>query len=201
MIYSLTGKVVHTEPELAVISCAGVGYACRTTINTVGKLQNGEEATLYTVLHVREDAVELFGFATQDELSCFKLLTSVSGVGPKNALAILSVMTPQAFALAAATEDAKAITKAKGVGAKLAQRIVLELKDKLGKENALSSGSPLDEMPAASGGSAVAEALSALAVLGFSRQEAAKSLSGADPSLTVEELIKYALKRADQDKR
>lgn len=203
MIYSLTGKLLQLEPELAVVSCGGVGYACRTTLNTVGKLKNEEgEVTLFTVLHVREDAVELFGFATQDELNCFKLLTSVSGVGPRNALAILSVMTPQGFALAVATEDSKTITKAKGVGPKLAQRIVLELKDKLRKETDVSGGFEDGELTVpASGSSSVGEAISALTVLGFSHQEAAKALSGASPDMSVEELIKYALKKADADRR
>lgn len=196
MIYSVTGKVVHLEQELAVIQCGGVGYACRTTLNTVGRIQNTkDEVTLFTVLNVREDAVELFGFATNDELNCFKLLTSVSGVGPKNALGILSTMTPQAFALAVATEDAKSITKAKGVGPKLAQRIVLELKDKLRKETALTGTAEIVDLPSAGGVSNIAEAISALTVLGYSQSEAARALSGADGEMPVEELIKYALKR------
>lgn len=195
MIYSLTGKVIHLEQELVVIECCGVGYACRTTLNTVGKIQNSKEnVTLLTQLNVREDAVELFGFATNDELNCFKLLTSVSGVGPKNALGILSTMTPQAFALAVATEDAKTITKAKGVGPKLAQRIVLELKDKLRKETALTGTAEMVDVPNVGGISNVSEAISALTVLGYSQSEAAKALSGADGQLPVEELIKYALK-------
>ncbi|MBE6837168.1 MAG: Holliday junction branch migration protein RuvA [Ruminococcus sp.] len=197
MIYSVRGKVIHLEQELAVVECGGVGYACRTTLNTVGKIQNSkDEVTLYTVLHVREDAVELFGFATNDELNCFKLLTSVSGVGPKNALCILSTMTPQAFALAVATEDAKTITKAKGVGPKLAQRIVLELKDKLQKDIAVTGGIEIPDMIDAKGGvSNIGEAISALTVLGYTQPEAAKALSGADATMEVEELIKYALKR------
>lgn len=196
MIYSLTGKVIHLEQELVVIECCGVGYACRTTLNTVGKIQNSKDnVTLLTQLNVREDAVELFGFATNDELNCFKLLTSVSGVGPKNALGILSTMTPQAFALAVATEDAKTITKAKGVGPKLAQRIVLELKDKLRKETALTGTAEIVDVPNVGGISNVSEAISALTVLGYSQPEAAKALSGADAELPVEELIKYALKR------
>lgn len=195
MIYSVRGRVVHLEQELAVVECGGVGYACRTTLNTVGKIQSTkDEVTLFTVLNVREDAVELFGFATHDELNCFKLLTSVSGVGPKNALAILSTMTPQAFALAVATEDAKTITKAKGVGPKLAQRIVLELKDKLSKEIAVTGGFDIPQMNASGGVSNLKEAISALTVLGYSQPEAAKALSGADASMEVEELIKYALK-------
>lgn len=196
MIYCVTGKPVHLEQELAVISCGGVGYACRTTLNTISRIQGAkDEVTLFTVLNVREDAVELFGFATQDELSCFKLLTSVSGVGPKNAIGILNAMTPQAFALAVATEDAKTITKAKGVGPKLAQRIVLELKDKLRKETAVTGGIDIPDTSMSSGGSDIGEAISALTVLGYTQPEAAKALSGADPSMSVEELIKFALKK------
>ena len=197
MIYSVRGKVIHLEQELAVIECQGVGYACRTTLNTLSKIQNGkDDVTLFTVLNVREDAVELFGFATNDELNCFKLLTSVSGVGPKNALGILSAMTPQAFALAVATEDAKTITRAKGVGPKLAQRIVLELKDKLRKETALTGTVEIPDLEGLSGGTSnIGEAISALTVLGYTQPEAAKALSGADPTMEVEELIKYALKR------
>lgn len=197
MIYSVRGKVIHLEQELVVVECGGVGYACRTTLNTVGKIQNSkDEVMLYTVLNVREDAAELFGFATNDELNCFKLLTSVSGVGPKNALGILSTMTPQAFALAVATEDSKTITKAKGVGPKLAQRIVLELKDKLRKETALTGSIEIPDMIDAKGGvSNIGEAISALTVLGYTQPEAAKALSGADATMEVEELIKYALKR------
>lgn len=196
MIYCVTGKPVHLEQDLAVISCGGVGYACRTTLNTISRIQGAkDEVTLFTVLNVREDAVELFGFATQDELNCFKLLTSVSGVGPKNAIGILNAMTPQAFALAVATEDAKTITKAKGVGPKLAQRIVLELKDKLRKETAVTGGINIPDVSKPSGGSNVGGAISALTVLGYTQLEAAKALVGADPSMSVEELIKFALKK------
>lgn len=196
MIYCVTGKPVHLEQDLAVISCGGVGYACRTTLNTISRIQGAkDEVTLFTVLNVREDAVELFGFATQDELNCFKLLTSVSGVGPKNAIGILNAMTPQAFALAVATEDAKTITKAKGVGPKLAQRIVLELKDKLRKETAVTGGINIPDVSMSSGGSNVGGAISALTVLGYTQPEAAKALVGADPSMSVEELIKFALKK------
>lgn len=196
MIYSLTGKLMNLEPDLAVIQCGGVGYACRTTLNTIGRLQNVDgDVTLFTVLNVREDAVELFGFYSHDELNCFKLLTSVSGVGPKNALAVLSAMTPQDFALAVATEDAKFLTKAKGVGAKVAQRIVLELKDKLKKETATTGVGLIPETLSYGATSGVSEAISALTVLGYSHTEASTALAGADSQMSVEELIKYALKR------
>ena len=128
MIYSLSGKLVHTESDLAVIECAGVGYACKTTFSTLQQIAGKSEVKLYTHLAVKEDAVELFGFATKEELKSFRMLISVSGVGPKAGLAILSACTPSQFALAVATGDSKAFTKIKGIGTKIAQRIVLELK-------------------------------------------------------------------------
>ncbi|NLZ45061.1 MAG: Holliday junction branch migration protein RuvA [Clostridiales bacterium] len=194
MIYSVTGKVTHLEQDLAVISCGGIGYACRTTLLTVGQIKdNKEQVTLLTHLNVREDSMELFGFATQSELSCFKNLITVSGVGPKAALSILSVLNPQAFALAVATEDDKSLSLAKGIGKKTAQRIILELKDKIAKQAKLTGGIIIPNVNL-SDTSNIAEAISALTVLGYTSQEAAKALNGANPELQVEELIKYALK-------
>ena len=135
MIYSVNGVVDAIEPNLAVIDCGGVGYACRTTSNTLAMLKTGEKAKLYTFLSVREDAAELFGFYDFSELNCFKMLISVSGVGPKAALSILSGMTPQAFALCVAAGDSKLLTSAPGIGKKIAERIVLELKDKVAKQD------------------------------------------------------------------
>ena len=132
MLYSLTGKLAHTEPGLAVIDVGGVAFKCFTSMGTLRALPRlGEKATLFTYLNVREDALDLFGFATQGELNCFKLLTAISGVGPKVGMAILSELTPEDVALAAAAGDAKRFTRVSGVGPKLAQRIVLELKDKV----------------------------------------------------------------------
>ena len=139
MIYSVRGEIIHTEPSLAVIECGGVGYACRTTFNTLKKIGTSGEAKLYTYLHVREDAVELFGFADTAELACFKQLISVSGVGPKAGLSILSEISPQKLALCITTGDSKTLTKCPGIGAKTAQRIVLELKDKVAKEQHISA--------------------------------------------------------------
>ena len=133
MFYYLNGVVAHMAPFLAVIDCGGVGYACRTTNNTLSHLQKGKPAKLYTHLNVREDAMELFGFSTENELNCFQLLTSVSGVGPKAALSILSAATPESLAMSIITGDEKALTVAQGIGKKIAQRIILELKDKLAK--------------------------------------------------------------------
>ncbi|MCM1330282.1 MAG: Holliday junction branch migration protein RuvA [Ruminococcus sp.] len=196
MIYSVNGKIIHKTTDAAVIDCGGVGYLCRTTLATLSQIgRTGESATLYTYLHVREDNIELFGFATEQELNCFKMLISVSGVGPKAGLAILSDTNPEKFALTVATGDYKAFTKTKGVGPKLAQRVVLELKDKITKEQ-LSGGVAAEEIfEAVSEGSSTAEAISALVVLGYSQTEAASAVAKLDSSLAVEELIRQALKK------
>ena len=152
MIYSVRGKLVHTTPSGAVVECAGVGYYCQTTVNTLKQIKIGAEVTLYTYLNVREDAMELFGFATVTELETFKTLISVSGVGPKAGLAILSVLSPEQVAMAIATDDVKTITLAPGIGKKIAQRIILELKDKLAK--AAVSGPEFSAVPGGAGAAA-----------------------------------------------
>ncbi len=195
MIYSVNGTVDLIEPNLAVIDCGGVGYACRTTANTLSQLKIGEKAKLLTYLSVREDAVELFGFYDAAELNCFKMLISVSGVGPKAALSILSGMTPQAFALCVASGDGKMLTNAPGIGRKTAERIVLELKDKVSKQDVAAGvkGSAVPIVAAPS--NTYAEAVSALMVLGYSNGEAASALSGLDPSAPSDELIRAGLKK------
>lgn len=197
MIYSLHGELIHTEPNLAVVECGGVGYACRTTMNTLKKIGNSGEVKLFTQLNVREDAVDLFGFADTAELQAFKQLTSVSGVGPKAALSILSDITPSKLALCITTGDSKTLTRSPGIGNKIAQRIVMELKDKVAKEQHISAADlgaePMDA--ALTGGNTAAEAVTALCVLGFALPQAQAALAGANPDSTVEELIKYALKR------
>ena len=193
MIYSVRGKLIHTENELAVVECGGVGYACKTTFYTLQKIAGSDEVMLYTYLAVREDAADLFGFSTKEELKCFKMLISVSGVGPKAAISILSSNSPSQFALAVATGDSKSLTKCKGIGAKTAQRIVLELKDKIAKENTVSVRGTADFVPAVSQGGAVDEAVTALVVLGYTEGEAMQAVSKLDPTLSVEELIKKAL--------
>ena len=193
MLYLLRGSLIHTEPSFAVIECAGVGYKCYTTMNTQRSLPAiGKEAVLYTHMNVREDAVDLFGFSSLAELNCFKLLTSVSGVGPKVGLAILSVLSPEQVAVAVAAGDFKTLTMAQGVGNKLAQRVILELKDKL---KALGGG---EEVTAAAGvvnaaGNA-AEAMNALTVLGYTPSDVAPVVAKFDSSLPVEELIRLTLK-------
>lgn len=195
MIYSVNGTVEVIEPNLAVIDCGGVGYACRTTANTISQLKIGETAKLLTYLAIREDAAELFGFADTAELNCFKMLISVSGVGPKAALSILSGMTPQSFALCVASGDSKTLTNAPGIGKKIAERIVLELKDKVSKQDVAAGvkGSPIPVVAAAS--NTVAEAVSALMVLGYTNSEATNALSGLDPASPADELIKAGLKK------
>lgn len=191
MIYSVSGKLIHTEADLAVVECAGVGYACKTTLSTLQKIAGEETITLLTHLCVREDAVELFGFADAEELRSFKLLISVSGVGPKAALSILSAMTPQQFALAVATSDTKSFTQVKGIGKKTAERLCLELKDKVAGETISVRGQASVSIPVQGGN--IGEAITALEVLGYSSAEAAGAIAQLDPNLSVEELIKKAL--------
>lgn len=196
MFYYLNGIVAHTEPFLAVIDCGGVGYACHTTNNTLAAIKKGEKAKLYTYLHVREDLFELYGFATESEKNCFQMLIGVSGVGPKAAISILSASTPEKFAMSVITGDEKSLTVAQGIGKKIAQRIILELKDKLAKGQ-FSGG----ESYGATGVTIIpenksAEAAAALAVLGYSQSETAAALRGLDiDTLTLEETIRQALKR------
>ena len=200
MFYYLEGTVALVEQEMVVIDCGGVGYACRTSQNTCAAMQSGKKARLYTYLSVRENAIDLYGFAEQEELNCFKMLLGVSGVGPKAALAILSIAPPSQLALAIITEDAKFLTQASGIGKKIAQRICLELKDKLAKEQenlgAVSStiaASPTQNNSA----SAVSEAVSALMVLGYSQAEAMQAMEGLSVSeeWTAEDLIRSCLKK------
>ena len=195
MIYSLNGEVIHLEQNLIVVECGGVGYACRSTSTAVSRAVMGEKIKLYTYLNIREDAAELFGFSDESELNCFKMLLSVSGVGPKVAIAILSDLKPQEFALAVVNDDSKTITRAQGVGSKLAQRIILELKDKLKKDTSFASADIPKINLNASASNAVSEALTALMVLGFSNSQAQKALAGLPEELSVQELVKEGLKR------
>ena len=197
MFYYLDGTVAEILPGLAVIDCGGVGYACMTTNNTLSQLKKGEKKKLYTYLNVGESIFDLYGFATQNELNSFKLLLGVSGVGPKAALAILSANTPEGLAMAIVTEDAKSLTAAQGIGKKIAQRVILELKDKLAKGQIAPGGESY-------GGTGVtvipenksSEAAAALSVLGYSQGEIDAALKGIDvDALALEEIIKQALKR------
>ena len=198
MYYYVSGEVAHVEPYLAVIDCGGVGYACRTTTFTLSQIKKGDKAKLFTYLSVREDAMDLYGFASSEELKLFQQLISVSGVGPKAALSILSAGTPANLALAIITGDEKSLTAAAGVGKKLAQRIILELKDKLAKGQTASiqgesyGGSGITVIPE----NKLSEASAALAVLGYSQGEINLALKGVDlDALTLEQVIKEALKK------
>lgn len=196
MFYFIRGTVAHTAPGLVVIDANGVGYALNTSYLSASSVKAGDTATFYTYLYVREDIFDLYGFATQEELTCFKQLIAISGVGPKAAAAILGVATPQKLALAVVTGDEKALCQAPGIGKKLAQRIILELKDKMAK-NQLESASEAEGLPAdLPSGGALDDALAALTVLGYSRAQALAALKGADAAaMSVDELIRTALKK------
>lgn len=196
MLYSVRGKLIQLEAGMAVVECGGVGFLLKTTNNTLAKLPPlSSEVLLYTYLNVREDLIELFGFADMGELNCFKMLITVTGVGPKAALSILSELTPERFALCVATGDTKSITQAQGVGPKLASRIILELKDKVQNDQIAAGISEGDIPQAAALGSAnVKEAISALVVLGYPQSQAAQAVSKLDPALSVEEMIRLTLK-------
>lgn len=198
MFYYVKGTVAHIAPYLAVIDCGGVGYACKTTNYTLSALKQGEEAKLFTYLHVREDIFELYGFATENELNCFQMLIGVSGVGPKAALAILSSVSPERLATAIITGDEKALTGAPGVGKKIAQRVILELKDKLakGQLNVTAGesygGTGVTVIPE----NKASEAAAALAVLGYGPAEVNEALKGIPmEELPLEAIIKQALKK------
>ena len=198
MFYYLDGTVAEILPNLAIMDCGGVGYACKTTNNTLAKLKKGQRAKLYTHLNVGEGIFELYGFAAQNELNSFRLLIGVSGVGPKAALAILSVGTPETLAMAIVTGDEKSLTAAPGIGKKIAQRIILELKDKMAKEtaNGLDFSGGKGAAAPAMFSSKAAEAAQALAVLGYSSAEVGQALKGVDvEGLPLEEIIRQSLKK------
>lgn len=197
MFYYVSGIVAEIEPNLAVIDCGGVGYACATTNFTLSQLKKGDKAKLYTYLNVKEDGVDLFGFTSQSELYTFKLLLGVNGVGPKAALSILSSTTPGNLAMSIVMGDEKALTAVPGIGKKIAQRIILELKDKLGKEQGSAPAVEFGSVVTSIGtNSRAREASEALAVLGYSSQEIAAALKGIDlESLPLEEIIRQALKK------
>ena len=197
MIYCLTGKIVKKSMSAVVLSCGGVGYYAQCPASVAGALPGvGKEATLYTVMSVTENDVSLYGFATEEQQACFEMLTAVSGVGPKVGLAILSVMEPQRVALAISAGDHKAFKAASGVGPKLAQRIVLELKDKVAK--GFVDGISLEDVAGAASDAPAsqssAQASAALGSLGYSQSEAALAISKIDATLPVEEIIKLALR-------
>ncbi|MBE6594807.1 MAG: Holliday junction branch migration protein RuvA [Ruminococcaceae bacterium] len=204
MFYYISGALTHLFPNTAVVNAGGVGFKLTVSNNTYDaiapKATKGEEVRLYTYMAVREDGMELFGFATESELDMFKLLITVSGVGPKAALAILSAFTPEKFILAVSTEDRKAISRANGIGPKTAARIILELRDKLLAQNMLptelSAGTAIPATAAAQSSGQMTEAQEALLVLGYSRTEILNALQGINTSaMSVEDIIRAALKK------
>ena len=195
MLYYVSGTVTILEPGLAVIDCGGVGYGCRVTAYTAGQLKLNQPARLYITESIREDAFDLYGFSSREEQRCYELLTSVNGVGPKAAMAILSSGGPQNFTLAVMTGDEKMLTAAQGIGKKIAQRIILELKDKLGGSSQELDFSAGVCVPAPQQGGSAALARAALQELGYSPAEIAAALKGADPNASTEELVRYALRQ------
>ena len=197
MYYYVSGTVAHIEPYLAVVDCGGVGYACRTTAYTLSQIKKGDRAKLFTFLSVREDAMDLYGFASQEELKLFQQLISVSGVGPKAALGILSSSTPANLAMSIITGDEKTLTRAPGVGKRIAQRVILELKDKLAKGQTVSGSGESVAMDAVTiiPQNKLSEATAALAVLGYSQAEINMALKGVDiDGQPLEQIIRLALK-------
>jgi len=194
LFYSISGNVIFSDENSAAVECGGVAFRCFTSFNTLRKIGGtGQKVTLFTYLSVREDALDLFGFFDKTELDCFKMLITVSGVGPKAALAILSQLTPDKLALAVAAGDTKAITAAQGVGPKIAQRIFVELKEKLNVFSDSSVGSTLDFIAQAKSSSNAAEAIEALTALGFSKSESSIAVGRLNPDDSVDNLIKKAL--------
>ncbi len=194
MIATLRGKLTYTDKEYIVVECGGVGFKCAISLNTLSTLPSVDnEVFVYTYMSVKEDAIDLFGFSSSDELECFKLLINVSGVGPKMCISLLSEFKPDRLLLSIASGDYKSLTAASGVGPKLAQRIILELKDKVG---AIPTTENIDVSSVSAVGSVsnTKEAVSALVALGFTQSDAASAVSRLDASLSTEELIKAALK-------
>ena len=193
MFYYLEGIVAHLEPYVAVIDCGGVGYLCHVTTVTQSKLKLGQKQRLYKYLYVREDAFDIYGFADPEEKECFLLLTSITSIGMKMAVSILSSLSPASLALAVINEDERALTSVPGIGKKLAQRIILELKDKLKKSMPDVVRSDDFQIAAPASGSNADEAIAALQVLGYTAAEASAALRGAKSDLSVEELIRLGL--------
>lgn len=195
MFYSITGNIIFQDTSSVAVECAGVGFRCFTSAVTLAQIQGMKTVTLYTHLSVKEDALDLYGFYDESELECFKLLISVTGVGPKAAINILSVLTPDSLALAVASGDSKSITKAQGVGSKIAQRIVLELQGKLTSVLSVASDAEtFQNISAVSSNENIGEAVEALVMLGFSQSDATSAVSSLDHNLSVEKLITGALK-------
>lgn len=200
MIYSLTGELTYIGDQFLVVECGGVGFKCFTSVATAANAGRiGDQIRLYTYLSVKEDALDLYGFKTENELRAFKLLISVSGVGPKAAVSILSEMSADKLALAVAAGDTKAITRANGVGKKIAERIVLELKDKMAGVTLSSSESSVSAAASVAEDSPAGEAVAALVALGFSKSDAAAAVGAMDSSLPADEIIRQGLRQLSKN--
>lgn len=200
MIYNLRGKLTLAEANYIVVECSGVGFKCFTTLNTVRDLgKTGGEVNVYTHLAVREDAMDLYGFATLAELDFFKLLITVSGIGPKAAASILSELSPDKLALCIASGDSKSITRAQGIGKKTAERVVLELKDKVGSISSENVSQSVSNAADAFENSSTSEAVAALVSLGFNQSDAAVAVGSMDKSLSVDEMIRLGLKQLSKN--
>lgn len=200
MIYSLTGELTYIGDQFLVVECGGVGFKCFTSVATAANAGRiGEQIRLYTYLSVKEEALDLYGFKTENELRAFKLLISVSGVGPKAAVSILSEMSADKLSLAVAAGDTKAITRANGVGKKIAERIVLELKDKMAGVTLSSSESSVSAAASVAEDSPAGEAVAALVALGFSKSDAAAAVGAMDSSLPADEMIRQGLRQLSKN--
>lgn len=200
MIYNIKGELTYSDVQFVVIECGGIGFKCFTSLTTVKTIgQIGSTVNLYTHLSVKEDAMDLYGFATQEELNSFKLLITVSGIGPKAAVSILSELSPDKLAIAIASSDVKAITKANGVGKKTAERVVLELKDKMVGMSAGDGSSAVSSAASVIEESAAGEAVAALVALGFAQSDAAVAVGQMDKSLSADEMIRLGLKQLSRN--
>ena len=196
MLYNINGVLTVTDVNYIVVECGGVGFKCFTTLNTVKNIGRvGDKVNVFTYLSVREDALDLYGFSTVEELESFKLLITVSGIGPKAAVSILSELSPDRLAVCIASGDAKAIMRAQGVGKKTAERVVLELKDKMGSISLSGNSQAVANAASASENSVSAEAVEALVALGFSQTDASVAVGAMDKSLSVDEMIRLGLKQ------
>lgn len=196
MIYNISGTLTYVSDQFLVVECSGIGFKCFSSLNTLKSVgRTGEKINLFTYLSVKEDALDLFGFATEEELSFFKLLITVSGVGPKAAVAVLSELEPSRLALAIASGDVKSITRANGVGKKTAERIVLELKDKVANVASSNDMQSVASAAAVVEESAAGEAVAALVALGFNKSDAAVVVGAMDKSLSADEMIRLGLRQ------
>ena len=193
MIYNIKGTLTYTDPSFAVVECGGVGFKCFVSMTTLKELPSiGNEVNLFTYMSVREDALDLFGFYEPDELEAFKLLISVSGIGPKAAIAILSVLSPSKLSVAVSSGDVRAITMANGVGKKTAERVVLELKDKM--VGLGGSAQAVQNVQSVASSEGAQEAVEVLVSLGFNQSDAATVVGAMDKSLSVDDMVRKGLR-------